>query len=309
MRITWTKGLVLAVPVILVVLLANAQARQDNPGKAGARAPAAESAKPQAARPAAGAQAERPIAPSTDTLAGNRILMLPLEHQPAASVAAVMLQMRPAFEGDLLVVAFPEANSLLVAAPEKVHAQVKELVRALDQPSATKHADSSTYRSFQLKHGDAREAEGVLQRLFAQKRLLTAVDTRTNIIWFAANEGLAPEVERVLQSMDQPSKAEDSARASGPQLKIVIVKNAPAGNMARVLAQVIKLARLSANVTADERSNRLIMQAGPVEAAALEGLVAQLDVTPTSPQDEPAPKAGDDRSEATPPTGEQRPKR
>jgi type II secretory pathway component GspD/PulD (secretin) len=264
----------------------------------------------QAAVGGAGAQ-------TTQTLREPKAVVLEyVANNPSAQglVSAGILQderlVRSGLLSDIRVSADIRTNSLTVTAPEASMELMEELIRVLDQPSAT----IAEIKVFPLKNADATSAVTVLETIFAASQqqqqqqqigiqvagaedassalipLRFSADPRTNTVVAIGAAEAMDMVQGILFRLDESDPRTREAR-------VIRLKNSPADLAATAINQFLAdqraLAQLDPDristsqllqqeiiVTPDTVTNSLIISATPSYIPMIEKLVTDLDREP-----------------------------
>jgi general secretion pathway protein D len=190
-----------------------------------------------------------------------------------------------------VIVPYPSTNGLIIAAPEDRLASMLELVRALDQASA------SDLVVLPLRYAQAAAVAGQIETVFRagdapELPLEVVVDERTNSLVVSGAKSRVLDVRRYLAMIDVPSRS-----PSG--IHVVRIVNADAEEIAGQL-QTLDLSgasrpgaasgpggRLGAlaaqppfTVAAEPSTNSLVIRAEPKVFAELATLISELDHIP-----------------------------
>ncbi len=111
------------------------------------------------------------------------------------------------------------------------------------------------------------------------------IDSRLNALLVTATKDDLTAVQNLVTELDQPATDDSSeARTASPeerQIKVFRLKNAEAAQPAAMINQLFKEIRVSA----DKRSNSLIVFGTPEDLEIVEAILLRLDQTPTKLQD------------------------
>ena len=229
-------------------------------------------------------------------LAGN-VKLYVLRHARADAVAPTLQQMfdrkrqaEAATGGQprsLPVVIVPDArtNALLVAASKEQVDEVDILVGKLDVADITR---TFSFRVFYLQNTSAATIEPTLRQLFqrlpsagaaAAAGITTIADPKANALIVAAGEDELTLVETLVKELDKPVGTN-----GGQLLRVFPLAKADATQLAQTVTQLYDATRPTGGVsgvsiTADARSNSLVVSAAKADMENLSELIAKLDTS------------------------------
>jgi len=182
-----------------------------------------------------------------------------------------------------IVLPYARTNGLIIAAPENVLAGMLQLVRALDQSSAT------TLEILQLRYADATDVATQLDLIFApgtapEVPWKVVVDARTNSLVVQAAPARIAEVRSFVETIDVPKRSDSG-------FHVVRVVNADAEKLAEQLTSLdIGSPRPGAaagsspaagfDIVADVPTNSLVIRAAPAVFSELARVIGELDHIP-----------------------------
>lgn len=235
------------------------------------------------------------------------IRLIPLQNADAASVATSLQRLlderarqrgggRRAATGTdplrVVVIADPRSNSLLISASPENFELVQGLVTQLDQPASSLLGQ---IRLILLEHADATTLAATLGDLFTRRaqsartpeqqrnRPVILADPRSNSLLVAAGVDDNQVLDGLLQKLDT---AEFSAAGN---VKLYPLKHARASSLAGVLERFFRAKRagetsagnrdrsVPVTVTADDRTNTLLITGGKESFAVVDRMIEQLD--------------------------------
>ena len=238
-------------------------------------------------------------------LKGIRIVIL--QHADATSVAASMQRLlderarqrgggRGRGQGTdpmrVVVIADPRSNSLLVSASPENFELVQSLVSQLDQPASLL---TGQIRLVPLKYADSQALAGTLTDLFTRRaqtartpeqqrnRAIILADPRSNSLLVAAGPDDNLAIDALIQKLDS-----EEFSAAG-NIRLFQLKHARASHLASVLEQFFRAKRTGeastgnrerstpVTVTADDRTNTLLVTGGKEAFSTVERMIEQLD--------------------------------
>ncbi len=247
--------------------------------------------------------------------------VVPLEHVKASRLAELvddlysgMVNARGAVSRatqQTRVIPLAKPNAILLAAPRNYMDQLVGLIADLDQPVSP----ATQSRTFRLVHAAANDMSRVVRQFFGGRaadgelsvEIVVTADPRSNSLVVLAGPRDMSEVERLITDLDTPTTA------SVNQMRVFVLQNTPASELSSVLNQAISGTGTAAaaaagggaqlrllrpdgergrfvesgilenvRVTANTRSNTLIVSAPPKTLGLIEELIRQLDVAPSA---------------------------
>ncbi|TVQ62329.1 MAG: hypothetical protein EA378_05260 [Phycisphaerales bacterium] len=233
---------------------------------------------------------------------GRDLRMLEVRHAQAVEVVAFLRELsatnrsmtaqggpEPVFE------AVEQTNSILVAARPDQFPIIEELVRSLD---AQRSADRPPLRILRLRSTDASNLAQVLRRSYDGRRtedrtarpVSVEADPSTNTLIVSAHPDLLPEIESIVQSLND-AQAFD---ASGREIRIFPLRVARAEDLARTIDEMFPQPPVPVDprtrqarpdlqppkevvVRADPATNSLIVDAPAQRLSGFERIVESLD--------------------------------
>lgn len=217
---------------------------------------------------------------------------IPIHHADAVNVASKLTEM---FDGmkkalgdqgdqlELTAIANARSNVLILAGSRLAMKRAQELVPLLDQP-----LDQSSYemKVYKLNYAAAARLEEQLTQLFKERLdtksagdqipVLILSDETTNSLIVSASQDDHQQMRALLDQLDKPSGALQ-------QMAVISLKAAKAQKVADTMQEVVKAQAGSSKggfaVTAEPRTNSLIVWANPDLMSTIRGIVEQLDNT------------------------------
>jgi type II secretory pathway component GspD/PulD (secretin) len=92
---------------------------------------------------------------------------------------------------------------------------------------------------------------------------------------------LAKEIEALRKDLKAKPAAPGAKADAKAEFRVILLKNAAAGDAAKVLTQTFRGDRPAMSIAADERSNSLILRGAPDDLAAAEAVLQRLDAAAT----------------------------
>ncbi|MGB2824170.1 MAG: secretin N-terminal domain-containing protein, partial [Phycisphaerae bacterium] len=184
--------------------------------------------------------------------------------------------------GRSLTVSFvpdPRTNTLLVAGSRESFAAVDEMLKKLD---ADEIVAATQFKVFRLKNATATTLQPTLTQLFTQR--VTRGQTRDPVTIIAdarANTlivGASPHDMKLAESLI--TQLDDAEAKGGTALKSFTLEKADATQVANTLQTLYQAQGAAAGavtIGVDERTNTLIVSAGPTDLKRIEDLIKQLD--------------------------------
>ena len=230
---------------------------------------------------------------------------IPLAKADASAVAATLNRMFAAAptrggrgvsavrQGSVIIEGDPAAKMLLVRADDEAFAKIEELVKGLDEATASTDRPPTVIA---LKHGDAASVASSLQQIFTPARgqrqnpedvVTVAAEPVSNSLIVTAGEANLAKVQALLEQLDTET-------AGGVRTELVALKKAKAADLATVLSAVASgstqpvwgrgrygapapASARAAVVTADAASNTLVLSGPASEVDRLKEMALQLD--------------------------------
>ena len=231
-----------------------------------------------------------------------------LEHAPALSVANVVRVMVESGK----VEADDRTNSLVILADDATWARVGEIVAALDLPkpeaisappspsakeevtiAPTPEVKADAVKVIRLGNASAAQIRAALGALVDQVRLSS--DERTNSLVVLGRPDKVAMVEEVVALLDvalsaakiEEPVAQQAAAPAKPidEMRVVRLENASAMKIGENLTYLVPELRVSA----DERTNSLVLLGSAEYIEKAKGLIAMLDIVVASPSTEVEP--------------------
>ncbi|MFO0874388.1 MAG: secretin N-terminal domain-containing protein [Phycisphaerales bacterium] len=233
------------------------------------------------------------------------VRLIPLEHAKAMEVAALLGNLPEGPLGAVVEAAAPGAprpvveaiertNTLLVAAQPAQHQAIATLVRTLDVPE---QANLPPLRIFQLRTADAANLAATLQQTYAKRTseersarpVSVSADPQTNALLVAAHPDLLPDIERIVEELNDVNRMVTEGRA----IRIFPLKVARAAELAKTIDEMFPPPPVPVDprgrprpelqkpreviVRADPQTNALIVDAPVQRMTGFEELVRSLD--------------------------------
>jgi type II secretory pathway component GspD/PulD (secretin) len=239
------------------------------------------------------------------------IRILPLQNADATAVGASLqrlLDERARLRGGgrgrslgsdpmrVVVIADQRSNSLLISASPENFELVQSLVTQLDQPAS---ALLGQIRLIPIKFADAQSLATTLSDLFTRRaqsartpdqqrtRPIVLADSRSNSLLVTAGVDDSQAIDSLIQKLDS-----EEFSAAG-NIRLFTLKHARASHLATVLEQFFRAKRAGENstgnrdrsaavtVSADDRTNTLLVTGGKDAFATVERMLEQLDTEKT----------------------------
>jgi len=186
--------------------------------------------------------------------------------------------------GSVEITAVPEQNALVIDATEQDYKVIEQLLGMLDQARPTPKVEI-----FKLKNARATELAEVVGRLFANRPMpkgfppiTLTPDTATNSIIVSSSPEILDEIRQIVTQLD--------AQEQIPQMdfRVYSLKNARASQLVpqlQTMLQQIMAARgitqLPFSVSADDRTNTIIVTAPPTYLDQIGKLIQTMDTVPS----------------------------
>ncbi|NQU26547.1 MAG: hypothetical protein HQ567_35130, partial [Candidatus Nealsonbacteria bacterium] len=242
------------------------------------------------------------------------IQVYPLQHVDSESLTALITPLYEAIylprQGRVSITALVKPNSLLLIGRQENVQTVKDLIKRLDRPVPPQ----SEFRVFRLRYAAAATAQGTVMEFFANRpalgtKVLVTADFRSNALIVRAGRRDMAEVAELVVRIDTP----DSAAVS--ELRLFKLENSLASDLAPILQAAITGQTTGAGqqasaeqkstmlrfltvdpkggrrlrsgiltdvrVTADARSNALLVSASAESMELIAALIAELDRLPS----------------------------
>jgi len=201
------------------------------------------------------------------------------------------------------VIGSPEGNTLILTAAADDMALARDIVARLDVQELS---DGREIEVYALKHGEASDIAQAIERLFpragsgsAERRVVVSADIRTNSLIVSAPKDAVTRVQALIEQMDAPAagdavtlrtfalqaaRAEEAARTLREALDLTDTAQGRAramqGDVRKFLDESGEPVEVKAKITADRRSNSLIVAADDKSMTLVAKLIAQLDEQP-----------------------------
>ncbi len=170
------------------------------------------------------------------------------------------------------------SNSLVISASKENHALIRDLIARVDSEPAA----ATTFRVFALKNGTATLLQPTLDKLFlarvtrgATKDAVTIIaDPHANTLIVGASPADMDVAAGLIEQLD---KAKDG---SGSAVQAFPLTKADATQVAKTLQELYRSGGATTtpvSITVDERTNTIMVSAGPSDAKRIAELIAQLD--------------------------------
>ena len=230
------------------------------------------------------------------------VRLVPIEHASATEVAAILQDLAashlrataerggrsPVFE------VIERTNSIMVAAAREQHDIIRALIAGLDEPEA---ATLPPLRILRLETADAQNLATALSSQYdrrpleerTEKPVTLTADPGTNAIIVAAHPDLLPEIQGIVDELNEAGRYD----VTGREIRIFPLRVARAVELAKTLDAMfpeppapvdrrgrplaIERPQREIVVRADESTNAIIVDAPVQRMAGFEELVAQLD--------------------------------
>ncbi|MBI4579993.1 MAG: hypothetical protein HY718_09850, partial [Planctomycetes bacterium] len=211
--------------------------------------------------------------------------------QVAATLEDLMEGIRKALgdQGDqfqLTVIANSRINALILAGSRLAMKRAEEIIPGLDQPLDRMAYETKVYK---LQQASASRLEGVLTTLFekqvpsteAQKKtpIIIIPDEPSSSLVISASRDMHQEVARLVERLDVPTQW-------AQQMEIITLERAKADQVVQTLQDLVKAlpqqtgqSQVPFSVTADVRTNALVVFAAPDLMATVRDIVRRLDTT------------------------------
>jgi len=208
-----------------------------------------------------------------------------LKHAEAAQVREAIASAVPGVR----LTADGRTNSLIVVAPGEMQAKVDDLVAALDigiEPPAVAAApaeaapkpEPETAEVVRLEYAAPAAVRQALAPTLPESKM--SVDERTASIVIVGTAAQREQARRIIAQLDVevPPSADEIAAPTAPAdpevLQVFQLAHAPASRVREALAPVVPVA----NMTVDERTNSLIINASRLRMARAAEVIERLDV-------------------------------
>ncbi len=189
-------------------------------------------------------------------------------------------------KGDVEITAMPEQGALIISASEEDYKVIAEILTLLDMAGP-----SPIVKIYKLKNTQAKLLEKILNKLFAHRkrprgfpRVDITADPATNSIVVSADANMMSEIERVIKELDSTEQIPEieyrtftlqNARANEVVPKIQ-------GMLKQILAsRGIDAKKLPFSITADERTNTILVTAPKTYLEQFARLISVLDSVPS----------------------------
>ncbi|EED36123.1 general secretion pathway protein D [Luminiphilus syltensis NOR5-1B] len=225
------------------------------------------------------------VPPLTDTLTNDEYVtqVIRLENVSAAKLIPVL---RPLVPQQAHMAAYAPSNAIIISDIRSNIGRIREIIDRMD---------SSAVRSTEvvrLKYGVAEDIVQMLRTLEtdegeaggAGEEVTLVADKRTNSVVVTADELNSGRIKQLITYLDTPLEQSGN-------VKVIYLEYANAAEVAEVLTRVMQnITRLDDNgqrersaggnstIEADEGTNALIITADADEMAALEAVIARLDI-------------------------------
>jgi len=183
----------------------------------------------------------------------------------------------PAAGGATRISAEAGSNSIVVRASETEHQRIAKLITEMDQS-----AQEASFRTLQLHNVDARDVVNALSRMIAswprkrnEPRPAVAFNSSNNTLMVSGTEGHIEAITKMVQELE-------SGKAEKVQVQFIPLTNAAAADIVQALSlffgpRAADPANRSVTITADDRSNALLVAAQAEPLQSILALVGKLD--------------------------------
>jgi type II secretory pathway component GspD/PulD (secretin) len=191
-----------------------------------------------------------------------------------ANAAAIML--KQLFKSDdVKVVPDDRTNIVVVRASKAQLDEMASVVKNLDQPNAVEEKDQKpkVTRLLRIKYAVATDIAQVLQGSIAGKRAASiSVDSRTNSIVVVADELKTQEIANLVANLDIPVEEDGYST-----INVVKLSYAKADQMVRLISSSTDSKGVK-SITADPRTNSIVIRASPMALREIMNVVRSMDV-------------------------------
>jgi len=216
------------------------------------------------------------------------VRMIPLNAADADNVAKVLKRVflsskRTRGQQNIIIEGDSDSRKIMVSADDETFAKIRELAAQMDTAPAT----AGTQRVFALKVAQADSVSRALTQIFRARRgervrpsdlVTVAAEPASNTLIVTANDEKMKRVQEMIKQLDKKSEG-------GVRVEMILLKNARAEDLAKVLSRVNVGAggrgRAKLTISAEPTSNALIV-AGPAgEMDEIMKMAMQLDQQPS----------------------------
>ncbi|MCR4425992.1 MAG: secretin and TonB N-terminal domain-containing protein [Firmicutes bacterium] len=238
-------------------------------------------------------QAPAPPPPEPDP---ETVEIRKLNYAPASKVREALSLIIPVAK----VTVDERTNSLILVATATQHAQVQELISRLDvevqppqpapAPAPAPALEQPVLRVVQLAHAPVGKVKEVLVGAVPEAKVTS--DERTNSLVIVSTPSIYARAVELVGKLDVPVETPPAPAPAPPArdsevLRVVKLSHAPA----QKVREAVQAAVPSAVVTADERTNSLVIVAPTSKYEQALEIIAELDVAVPEPPPPPAPPA------------------
>ncbi len=188
--------------------------------------------------------------------------------------------------GDVEITAMPEQGALIISANEDDYKVIAQILTLLDMAAPT-----PIVKVYKLKNTQAALLQGILNKLFARRRMprgfprinITA-DPATNSLIVSADANMITEIERVIKELDSTEQIPEI------EYRTFTLQNARANEVVPKIQEMLKqilagrgidAKKLPFSITADERTNTILVTAPKTYLDQFARLIAVLDSVPS----------------------------
>ncbi len=193
-------------------------------------------------------------------------------------------------------------NALIFSGPEDEMALAEDIASKLDSPEAS---DDQLIEVFVLEHGSAREVARSITDLFPRRgrsdsRVTAVPDSRTNAVIVSAPKETLPQVTALIEQLDEfpeseavairtfsltTARADEVAETLRSALRLDETASGQARNMQSTVRRFVNDAgepiEVRAEITAERRSNTVLVTADDASMSLIAQLIDELDEQPT----------------------------
>ncbi|MEM1423020.1 MAG: secretin N-terminal domain-containing protein, partial [Planctomycetota bacterium] len=193
------------------------------------------------------------------------------------------------------VVGSRAGNAIIISGPEEEMALAEDIASKLDSPDTS---DDQSIEVFVLEHAEASDVARSVRSMFPRRgrsdsRVTASPDARTNAVIVSAPNETMPQVTSLIDRLDEFPEGEAVAVRTFP------LESARADEVAQTLRDALAddgdrrfvdddgtPIEVNASITAERRSNTVLVTADEASMRLVEGLIADLDAQPAAPERE-----------------------
>jgi len=203
---------------------------------------------------------------------------------PTAATAQELQTLASQIKGNVQITAVPEQNALIVDASDQDYQIIQQLMNLLDQTRPR-----AQVQIFKLKNARAQDLADVIGRLFASRPqprgyppLSITPDLTTNSLIVSAAPEMIQEIDTVVTQLDAVQPTQQM------EIRVFTLKNARASQLVpqiqAMLQQILTargIAQAPYTITADDRTNTVIVTAPQTYLDQINKLITTLDTVPS----------------------------